>query len=103
MVSRRQGAFDGLKNLIISLDARSRNQFRANGDAACSSKITGDFEALDGYLLIGAGEEPIGTDQGVVISVCGVDGDVATGQRCHAQDVDGHVIELVSHGDSGGC
>lgn len=102
VMNRRQGSLDCFENLCIRLYVRAREEFRANGDAACICQIAGYFQPLHSDFLIRRGEQPIWTDHRHVISVCGVDGNGSTRERSCAGDGKGGVVVSVFNRNVGG-
>lgn len=53
------GALEVLQYLRICLCPRSRRKFGRSSNAACSSYLARAFEALNSYLLVCLGQQPV--------------------------------------------
>lgn len=103
VVERRHVPLDIVQDLRISLHVGARSDFQSIDDAARGSEVAGELEALHDDLLVGGRGEPAGVDDGRVVGVGGVDGDVTAGEGGDAGDGEGGVVGGGVVGGEGGA
>lgn len=90
-----KGLFKVLQYLRIRLRRWPREKLGPHSSISRGSHLPGAFEASHRELLILAGQQPVGTYEGVEIGICGVDCHVPAGRGGQNRDREGSIVVAI--------